>query len=187
MKNILMATDLSARSDRALERAVQLAESTDAVLTVLHVLDDDLPNALLETQRDAAKDVIHKHLSTLDAAKLPKFSVEIVTGRAFHDILEIAENIAADLIVLGVHRNDNFRKFMDIFRGTTAERIIRASDIPILSVKNRTAGQYKRIMVGVDFSAYSRQAVRFALRIAPTAEIFLVKESFPNRLPPAAL
>jgi nucleotide-binding universal stress UspA family protein len=174
MKKILVATDLSARSDRALERAVELAETAGADLTVLHVVDDDLPAALVDAQRDAAEETIHGHLATLDAAKVGKISIEIVIGRAFHDILEIAEKTGAELIVLGVHRTDSFREFMDIFRGTTAERIIRASNIPVLSVKNRAAGPYKRLMVGIDFSAYSREAIRFAVRVAPTAEIFLV-------------
>ena len=63
---------------------------------------------------------------------------------------------------------------MDIFRGTTAERIIRASNIPVLSVKNRAGGPYGRIMVGIDFSAYSRRAVEFAVGFARNAEFYLV-------------
>lgn len=174
MKKILVATDLSARSDRALERAVSLARDLGAHLTIVHVVDEDLPALLADAQRKAANEAIEGHLKTLNAASGPKISTKVVVGHAYHDILEMAENLEAELIVLGVHRKDAFREFMDIFRGTTAERIIRASNIPVLSVENRVGGPYKRIMVGIDFSAYSRQAVQFAASFAPSAEILLL-------------
>ena len=41
-----MATDLSARSDRALERAVMLTREHGAELTVAHIIDEELPSAL---------------------------------------------------------------------------------------------------------------------------------------------
>ena len=49
MKKFLMATDLSARSERALERAVSLARNHCAKLTVVHVVDEALPASLAET------------------------------------------------------------------------------------------------------------------------------------------
>lgn len=174
MKNILIGTDLSARSDRAVERAVSLASELGAHLTIVHVVDDDLPVSLVSAQREVAKETIHNHIETLNSASTLDVSIEIVVGRVFHDVLEIAENVKAELIVLGVHREDTFREFMDIFSGTTAERIIRASEIPVLSVTNRVGGPYRRIMVGVDFSAYSRRAVEFAVDFAPDAVIHLV-------------
>ena len=42
MRKFLMATDLSPRSDRALERAVMLAREHDARLTIVHVVDEVL-------------------------------------------------------------------------------------------------------------------------------------------------
>ena len=46
---IVAATDLSPRSDRAFERAVQLARSLGAHLTLLHVISDELPSAVLRS------------------------------------------------------------------------------------------------------------------------------------------
>jgi len=51
MKKFLMATDLSARSDRAVERAVALARELGAKLKIVHVVDEDLPASLADNQQ----------------------------------------------------------------------------------------------------------------------------------------
>lgn len=171
MKNILMATDLSARSDRALERALRLASDHGAALTLVHVIDEDLPASIADAQETAAKQAIQTHVGTLTADNGPSVSIEVVFGRPHVDILGISEKAEAEMIVLGMHREDAFK---DMFHGTTVERIIRAGDRPVLLVKDRVSGPYRRIMVGVDFSVYSRRAVEFAVRFAPSAEFHLV-------------
>ena len=148
MKKLLMATDLSARSDRALERAVTLAREHSAKLTVVHVVDEDLPASLADAQEKAAKQAIHKHIGGLTAGNGPHISIEVVFGRAYVDILEMSEKTEAEMIVLGMHREDAFK---DMFRGTTVERIIRAGNVPTLLVKDRVSGPYRQIIVGVDF------------------------------------
>lgn len=170
MKSILMATDLSARSDRALERAVGLASDDGAALSIVHVLDEDLP-ALANARQKAAEQATQEHVDTLTASNGPSISIEVVFGRAYVDILEMSEKVEAEMIVLGVHREDAFK---DMFRGTTAERVIRAGNVPVLLVKDRVSGPYQRIMVGVDFSVYSRRAVEFAVSFVPSAEFYLV-------------
>ena len=171
MKSILMATDLSARSDRALERAVDLAGRHGAELTVVHVVDEDLPPTLADAQQIAARQAIQEHVDTLATDDGPPIRIEAVFGRAYIDILEVSEKVDADLIVLGVHREGTFK---DMFRGTTAERVIRAGNTPVLLVKDRMSGPYRRVMVGVDFSVYSRRALEFAIRFVPGGDVHLV-------------
>ncbi|MEL6964517.1 MAG: universal stress protein [Pseudomonadota bacterium] len=171
MKKLLMATDLSARSDRALERAVRLAIDHNGHLTVVHVVDEDLPAPLADAQKSAAEQAIHEHLDDLTSNNGMTISIEVPFGRAYVDILEMAEKTDADMIVLGVHRNDSFK---DMFRGTTAERVIRAGNAPVLLVKDRVRTSYQQIMVGIDFSVYSRRAVEFAIRFVPAGHFHLV-------------
>ena len=171
MKGILMATDLSARSDRAVERAVRLASDHGAKLTIVHVVDEDLPASLADAQEKAAEQAIREHVDTLTKGNGPQISIEVVFGRAYAAILEVAERTKAELIVLGVHRDDAFK---DMFRGTTAERVIRAGSVPVLLVKERASGPYGRIMVGVDFSVNSRRAVELAIGLVPAGEFHLV-------------
>ncbi len=129
MQMILMATDLSARSDRALDRAVGLARDCGAELTIVHLVDEDLPALLADAQQEAAERATQEHVDTLTAANGPSISIEVVLGRAYVDILEMSEKVEAEMIVLGVHREGAFK---DMFRGTTAERVIRASNVPVL-------------------------------------------------------
>lgn len=171
MKKLMMATDLSARSDRALERAVSLAREHGASLTVVHVVDDHLPASLADMQKDAATSAIHKHVRELSADNGPPVSIEVIFGRAHAAIVEMSEKTGAEMIVLGMHREDAFK---DMFRGTTVERIIRAANVPTLLVKDRVSGPYRQIMVGVDFSVYSRRAVEFAVKFAKGGHFSLV-------------
>jgi nucleotide-binding universal stress UspA family protein len=171
MKRILTATDLSARSDRALERSVSLARDCGAELTVVHVVDEDLPASLADAQQEAAEQAIRDHIDTLTAGNGPSISIEVVSGWAYLDILGMSEKVEAEMIVLGVHREDALK---DMFRGTTAERVVRAGNIPVLLVKDRVSAPYRRIMVGIDFSAHSRRAVEFAVSFVPSAEFYLV-------------
>ena len=171
MREFLMATDLSARSDRALERAVKLAREHDARLTIVHVVDEDLPARLADNHKSAAEETIRKHVGTLTAADGLSVSTQVISGRPYIDILEMSEKAKAEIIILGVHREDAVK---DMFRGTTAERIIRGSNVPVLLVKDRTLNSYKRVIVGVDFSVFSRRAVEFSVRFVQSGELYLV-------------
>ena len=116
-------------------------------------------------------DSIQKHIDRLVPDDASGISVEVVLGKPHVEILEISERIEADLIVVGVHRVDAIK---DMFRGTTVERIIRLASVPVLLVKDRVSAPYRQIMVGVDFSIYSRRAVEFAVRFAPDSTFHLV-------------
>ncbi len=63
----------------------------------------------------------------------------------------------ADLLVIGPHRRQVLR---DVFVGTTAERTIRASDRPVLMANGIPAGPHRHILVAVDLSGCSGDAVR---------------------------
>ena len=92
-------------------------------------------------------------------------------GRAYADILALAEQTEAEMIVLGIHRDDGSR---EMFRGTTVERVIRTGRAPTLLVKDRVAHPYRRVMVAVDFTVYSRRAIEFAVNFVPDGEFHLV-------------
>lgn len=171
MKKLLMTTDLSARSDRALERAIHLAREHDAELTIVHVVDEDLRKSIADSQEKSAREAIQDLVDTLTTGDGPQISIEVLFGKAHADILDLSKRLDAELIVLGMHREDAFK---DMFRGTTAERVIRASNVPILLVKERTRDPYRQVLVGVDFSVYSRRAIEFAVKLVPAGQFHLV-------------
>jgi nucleotide-binding universal stress UspA family protein len=178
-----MAHDLSRRSSIALQQAVQLARRHDADLEVLHIVEDDLPAAVIERRRSEAAHVIEAELPA--GSRVPGRSVvNAVTGRDYTDILCRAEMSHADLIVLGAHREDALRP---VVIGTTAERTIGFGTRPVLVVKNSPAGPYRRVEIAVDFTASAGQAAAFAFALLPDAEFCLVHAvSVTGGRPPAA-
>lgn len=168
LRRILLATDLSARSDRALESAVVLARRLGAQLSILHVVDEDLPAAAMDTVIRAARTEIEASLAKTGTRGTEAALIDVVPGKDYRDILEYAEEARADLIVAGIHRNEDGAKPI---AGTTMERVIRKGVRPVLVVPGRVQADYRRVLLGVDFSAFSRFAIRAALAIAPEAEI----------------
>jgi nucleotide-binding universal stress UspA family protein len=171
IRKILIAHDLSRRSSIALERAAQLAGRTGAALDLLHVIEDDLPAAVIERRKAEARTVMGDDLSTLPEPATGKVETVVLVGKDYTDILGWAEKSGADIIMLGVHREDALRS---VVIGTTAERIIGFGSRPVLIVKKLPAGSYSRAVVAVDFSASARQAAAFAFELLPESEIRLV-------------
>ena len=163
MKKILVATDLSERSDRALQRALMLAHERIAGIEVLHVIDDDWPHAVVEQHEREARIALFDQIAALPFSEVMKPEVSIVRGQDYIEILKRAEDTRADLIVLGIHRHS----ILDLFRGTTAEKVIRYGRSPVLLVKNAVAAAYRRVVVGVDMSAHSLRALSVAVELAP--------------------
>lgn len=170
LAKILVATDLSARSDRAVERAAMLATQTRTTLTVLHVVDADLPSRIADRLHDDARLLIGEHLAALPSADAVSPEIKVIFGKDYNDIVETAETLDADLVVLGIHRNES----REHFGGTTAERVIRTGARPVLMVKARPQAFYRRVIVGIDFSDCSRCAIEFAVCLIPDGEFHLV-------------
>jgi nucleotide-binding universal stress UspA family protein len=171
IRKILIAHDLSRRSSVALERAVQLAGQAGAALDLLHVVEDDLPAPVIDRRKAEARAVMSDDLATLPDPAIAKVETVVLVGKDYTDILGWAEKSGADLIVLGVHREDALRS---VVIGTTAERIIGFGSRPVLIVKKLPAGNYRRPVVAIDLSASARQAAAFAFDLLPESEIRLV-------------
>ena len=91
----------------------------------------------------------------------------VCAGYQFSTIISQTIARAADLVVIGapgMHRN------VDIFTGTTAERVIRFNDRPILMVKQVANGPYRRVLVAFDGSEGAVRSLHMGIRIAPKAE-----------------
>ena len=105
MKNILVATDLSARSDRAILRAIKLAKQYGAQLTILHVIDSDTLKSIAQELKKVAEKEIQTCIAT-DIGDI-KYNIEIISGCEYFDILTFIAQKNFDLVVLGIHRHIN--------------------------------------------------------------------------------
>lgn len=172
--SILVASDLSIGAKRALTRAVMVAVKQDAALTVLHVADV-VPEAPGVGERTALHEAEARLLADVEplvrryrSERPLKVEIRVVPGRAFLEIIAEARARAAALVVLGAHGAHAMR---DLFLGTTAEKVLRKGDRPVLLVKRQPRGPYRRVLVAVDFSEVSSRALASARALAPEAAL----------------
>jgi universal stress protein E len=169
MRAILAASDLTARADRAVERAARLAAQFDVPLVVLHAVDDALPEPIAERREREALKAMRAQLDALPVRV--RGSAKVAFGAAYEAILAEAADLGADLVVMGAHRKGWLR---DLFVGSTADRALRAGRAPVLVAAARPTGPYRSAVVAVDFSVHSRRAAEFAASLAPGGALRLV-------------
>lgn len=139
-KRILVATDFSEVSDAAFDYAVALAKELGATITLAHVYE--LPvygfpsGAMLASVEIATAIMTGAQTATADAcAKRSGSGVDIKPvvreGRASEDIHRIADEVNADLIVIGTHGRKGLSHAL---LGSVAEKIIRTATRPVLTI-----------------------------------------------------
>lgn len=165
MKRILVATDFSARSDRALRRATLLAKQAGAALSIIHVVDDDQPARIVDAESKVARQLLAELSATVTDVDGVACEADVILGDPFDGIVRAAADRATDLVVIGPHRRQALR---DIFAGTTAERTIRAAPCPVLMANAPPVGGYRKILLTTDLSEASRAVMNgfIALGIA---------------------
>lgn len=156
---IVAATDFSTRSNRAVRQAGLLAEPAGAQLHVVHVVDDDQPDDLVSMEKREAERLLAEQLASMPELQGVQVHPKVITGDPFDGILRAAKEAAADLIVMGSHRK---QLLLDIFVGTTIERVIRKGAFPVLMVNNEAQRKYENVVVPVDLSDASAHALRVA-------------------------
>lgn len=92
-------------------------------------------------------------------------------GKPAAAVISRANEIHADLTIVTA-RAGNF--FADIFARNCNDELLRQTEKPLLLVHSEPKAAYRRVLVGVDFSAASEQAARVALRIAPAAQVSFI-------------
>jgi nucleotide-binding universal stress UspA family protein len=180
---VLVPLDFSRASLKAIDYALALGSRFGAKLHFVHVLDYDYPPPTLammgvvipdvETGRNAKrrlKDIAKKY-----AIDLPAENLNVVTGRAYHEICQLARQLEVDLIAISTRGHTSLKR---LFLGSTAERVVQHATCPVLVVRERERDflrgdgksdrgiQLKKILVPLDFSACSLVGVEFAVRFA---------------------
>ena len=145
LTSILVGTDFSLCAARAFELAVSLAASQGASVHLLHVLVEpiqafDVAGALpyldVSTQKEW-EEAARKRLARAVASAVKRgvaATSELRWGRPSDALVEAAVRIKASLIVLGTHGRGALEKLLI---GSTAERVLRLSPVPVLTVREK--------------------------------------------------
>jgi len=140
---ILLPTDGSEEMEPVIEHAVSLADHHDATLHALYALDtaslNSLPmetswetiSSLLEEEGTTALNALDEYVGDIDSRR------EIVEGSPSRRIVQYAEDEAIDLIVMGTHGRGGIDRLL---LGSVAERVVRTSSVPVLTVRVATGG-----------------------------------------------
>ena len=143
-KTILCAIDLRRKADKAFEQAVYLAHQYKSKIILLNVNDDFqtkeemvMSRVSIDKINTRYKDIALKAKDDMDELqeKLETDSIEIEVmlrqGKPGVTIIQVSDEISADLIVLGANGKDSIS---DYFLGTTAAYVSEHSKIPTLTV-----------------------------------------------------
>lgn len=187
IQRILLPTDLSEFSALALRHALALARKFKARLKVVYILPRLAPvgeemflsgtwAAPAEVWRRAEDDV-KAFMASAREARID-YELEIREGDAWREILAAAEEMPADLVVMGTHGRSGPERFV---LGSVSEKLVRRLPCPVMTVgheEGRTweaPGLVSRVLCATDFSESSDRALDFALALAEShgAEVTL--------------
>lgn len=172
-KTILLATDLSCRTDRALDRAAALAAEWQARLVVVHALQgtasiSDAPS--WRSEADPRALALKQVREDLRGTQVQQLEVVVERAEPAELILKVARSFDCELIITGVAKNEALGRFL---LGSTVDALVRGAEVPVLVVKNRPRGPYRSVVVTTDFSEASRRALEVALSMLPEARVSL--------------
>jgi len=171
---VLLATDMSARCDRALDRSVQLIQAWNSTLLVITVLDaPSEPDRILlwaaGKGADLALAVARRQIAADLAYLNAEAEVRVMRGSDVAKVIgESAAADAAELVVIAVARDEPLGRFL---LGSSVERLARSLDRPLLIVRSRPHGAYRRVVVASELDEESRTALLTARRWFPESEV----------------
>ena len=167
---VLVPTDFSEESLKALGYATALVSKFGAKLHIVHVSEVDfaIPGAAQPGRYPQLSDTEVKKQLEARTGEITDAAIHGRTGRAFDQICRFAREINADLIVMSTHGRTGLKR---LFLGSNAERVVQHSPSPVLVVRQNerefvTDGKeplIQRILVPTDFSESSIEALEYAV------------------------
>jgi len=147
IRRIVYAADNSETAQIGLHYSTELARTFGSDLVLLHVMDrlelwgseleGHLPDDITRV-REIAADRLRLLVESERAADV-RIETAIVEGVPYQEIVKVAENTKADLLVLNVQSKGFLERAM---LGATAERVIRSAQVPVLSIPTATADSF---------------------------------------------
>jgi universal stress protein A len=143
--NILVPTDFSEYSDKALSQALDIAKQYGAKIHVLHVVNEkirritdhysisvDVVKGLTDKLLKGAKKNMERQLAKFPQAKEVTVTTEVVTGVPSEEILRVEEESRADLIVIASLGRTGLAKYLV---GGVARNVLKGAKCPVLLTK----------------------------------------------------
>ena len=143
LKKILVPTDFSETSKKAVQYALRFAEQFGCDIALLYVVEPATPmiGTPLVVEPFTDKDecsMAEKNLAVLAAESQVNGAHPVASfvriGHAPNEITKAAKELDVDLIIIGTHGYTSWRHFCI---GSTAERVVRTAPCPVLVVREK--------------------------------------------------
>ena len=138
--HILLAVDLSNEAGQVAERGQRLSELYDAALSIVHVIEPvsytyggDIPLDFSGIQEEIQQQAQLRLDELAESMSIPAGNRHLLMGRPETEIHNVAEEIGADLIVVGSHG----RHGLALIFGSTANGVLHGATCDVLAVRVR--------------------------------------------------
>lgn len=136
-ERILVPTDDSESMGPVFDHAADIATRRDATVHVLHVVDDRAFLTLDTSMQDDVLERLQREGETATAAAADRFEdvgvaveTHVVRGDPADEILGYADEIDADLVVMGTRRGS----YREAMLGSVSQKVVAGADVPVLTV-----------------------------------------------------
>lgn len=173
INKILIPIDFSETSLLALEHAANFCSKFNSSLYLLHVYKgrdiDVLPDiGLGATDHESIKKKVITELEKLASGFNSDYGIEVdievKEGTIAKEIATTANEVDADMIVMGTHGTSGFEEY---FIGSVAYKVVTASPLPVFTVQKHTKSkEYNNIFLGIDSSTHTRDKVSHVATLA---------------------
>jgi len=141
-KTILFATDFSPSSEHAFKYALSLARKFESRLGIIHVINEPVdlrgfyvPHISfdqLEAEIEQGALKLMAEFCTRNAGDYQRVETFVVPGIPYDEIIKKATELSADLVVVGTHGRTGLDH---VLFGSTAEKVVRKSPVPVMSIR----------------------------------------------------
>lgn len=176
---LLFPTDGSDGAAAVFDHVLDVAEANDATVHVLNVADttresvtqlrgqvvDALEQAGVQTVQAAAKRASDRGVPSV---------TEVMQGEPYRTIVDYADTYDVDLVIMPTHGRRGLERFL---LGSTTERVVRRSDVPVLTIRPdddvTVRYPYRNVLVPTDGSTPANAALTLGIDVADTASAAL--------------
>lgn len=166
---LIVATDFSARADRAIDRALQMGRDGHHPIRFIYATE---PGKRTPADPDELNRRMEQCVGYPAGTDQGGGAIEYAypEGSPPMAIAQSCEEQDTAMLLIGPAR---YNSFGDFFMGTAVDYVLRNTTKPVLIVKKRVKNAYDQIVAGTDFSENSAHAIVKAARLFPDAAIHI--------------
>ena len=168
---ILVPVGFSEQSLAALKQACLIAKIKKSEVIILSFIEEQskISGLLIDNPFEEIRNKVKDKLDEISEMHSSKFSVKVdsmvASGKIYEQIVEVSSMINANLIVMGT--NGSPKGVIKKFIGSNAERVVRLSNTPVITIKENTSTEnFDNIILPLDLGKETKEKVTFAIEYA---------------------